>query len=162
MKTAVLFLLGLNCIFGRVTATRLATESSVWFEPNHGQVGGRTEWTARAAGAWLFLTSNEVVYALPSDGAFDPKTTRGVPNRKTTNVHMRMVGGRRVKGVGEKALGGYSNYFLGKRENEWFSGVPHFGQVRYAAVYPGIDWVFYATGGMWSMTLSSSRARIRR
>jgi hypothetical protein len=29
----------------------LAPEASVWFEPDHGQIGGRTEWTARAAGA---------------------------------------------------------------------------------------------------------------
>jgi uncharacterized protein (TIGR03437 family) len=130
----------------RLESTRLAPEASVWFEPNHGQVGGRTEWTARAAGAWLFLTSNEVVYALPPEIHFDPKKTRGVPTAKTTNVHMRIVGGRRVKGVAEKALGGYSNYFVGKHENEWFSGVPHFGQVRYPEVYPGIDVVFYATG----------------
>ena len=34
----------------RLESTRLAAEASVWFEPNHGQVGGRTEWTARAAG----------------------------------------------------------------------------------------------------------------
>ncbi len=130
----------------RLESTRLAPEASVWFEPNHGQVGGRTEWTARAAGAWLFLTSNEVVYALPPEIHFDPKKTRGVPTAKTTNVHMRIVGGRRVKGVGEKALGGYSNYFLGKHEDEWFTGVPHFGQVRFPEVYPGIDVVFYTTG----------------
>ena len=55
----------------RLESTRLAAEASVWFEPNHGQVGGRTEWTARAAGAWLFLTSNEVVYALPPESHFD-------------------------------------------------------------------------------------------
>jgi hypothetical protein len=146
MKLLLFLLLVAPALFGRITATRLAPEASVWFEPNHGQVGGRTEWTARTAGAWLFLTSNEVVYALPPEIHFDPKTTRGVPTAKTTNVHMRMVGGRRVKGVGEKALGGYSNYFLGKHENEWFSGVPHFGQVRYPEVYPGIDIVYYATG----------------
>lgn len=131
---------------GRLEPMRLAPEASVWFEPNHGQVGGRTEWTARAAGAWLFLTSNEVIYVLPPDIHFDPKKTRGVSTAKTTNVHMRIVGGQRVKGVGEKALGGYSNYFLGKHENEWFCGVPHFGQVRFPEVYPGIDVVFYSTG----------------
>jgi len=58
----------------------VASSMPIWFEPNQGQVGGRTEWTARAAGAWLFLTSNEVVYALPPEGKFDPAKTRGVPN----------------------------------------------------------------------------------
>lgn len=146
MKLALLFLTAVVALSGRVTATRRAPEASVWFEPNHGQIGGRTEWTARAAGAWLFLTSNEVVYGLPPDGTFDPKKTPGVPNLKTTNVHMRLLGARREKGTGEKPLGGYSNYFLGKHEDEWFTGVPHFGQVRYADVYPGIDVVYYATG----------------
>jgi len=118
----------------------------VWFEPNRGQVGGRTEWTSRAAGAWLFLTSNEVVYALPPEIKFDPQKTPGVPTFTTTNVHMRMVGGKRVQGVGEGAMGSYSNYFVGKHEDEWFTGVPHFERVRYAEVYPGIDVVYYATG----------------
>ncbi len=146
MKFAFLFLTAVAAVSGRITETRLAPEASVWFEPNHGQVGGRTEWTARAAGAWLFLTSNEVVYALPPEIHFDPKKTRGVPTAKTTNVHMQIVGGRQVKGVGVEARGGYSNYFLGKHENEWFTGVPHFGQVRYPEVYPGIDVVYYTTG----------------
>jgi len=124
----------------------VASSMPVWFEPNRGQVAGRTEWTTRAAGAWLFLTSNEVVYALPPEIKFDPARTRGVPSFKTTNVHMRMVGGRKIKGVGEGAMGSYSNYFVGKQEGEWFTGVPHFERVRYAAVYPGIDVVYYATG----------------
>lgn len=91
MKTAIL-ILGVTALFSRETPTRLAPEASVWFEPNHGQAGGRTEWTARAAGAWLFLTSNEVVYALPPDVNFDPKRTRGVPSAKMTNVYIRIVG----------------------------------------------------------------------
>ena len=67
--------------------------------------------------------------------------------------------------MGEEALGGYSNYFVGKHEDEWFTGVPHFGRVRFADVYPGIDLVYYSTprrGGMWSMTLLWRRGRILR
>ena len=124
----------------------VASSMPIWFEPNRGQVGGRTEWTSRVPGAWLFLTSNEVVYALPPEITFDPAKTRGVPAFTTTNVHMRMVGGRRVQGVGEGAMSSYSNYFVGKHEDEWFTGVPHFERVRYAEVYPGIDLVYYATG----------------
>ena len=92
MRTAILILGGLTALFSREIPMRLAPEASVWFEPNHGQAGGRTEWTARAAGAWLFLTSNEVVYALPPDVNFDPKKTRGVPSAKMTNVYIRIVG----------------------------------------------------------------------
>ncbi len=148
MKNFVLLLAALGLAFGaRLEKLPLPGGMGIWFEPNRGQVGGRTEWTSRAAGAWLFLTSDEVVYALAPEVKFDPAKTRGVPEAKTTNVQMRLVGGRRVKGVGEEATGGYSNYFVGKHEDEWFTGVPHFGRVRFAEVYPGIDLVYYGSGG---------------
>jgi len=114
----------------------MASSLPIWFEPNRGQMGGRTEWTSRVLGAWLFSTSNEVVSALPLEIKFDPKKTPDVPAFKTINVHMRIEGGRRVKEVGEGAMGSYSNYFVGKQEDEWITGVPHFERVRYAEVYP--------------------------
>jgi hypothetical protein len=70
------------------------------------------------SGSLAVPDSNEVVYALPPEGTFDPqRTTRGVPNLKTTNVRMRLLGTRRARGTGEKPLDGYSNDFLGKHEN---------------------------------------------
>ncbi|MDO7873132.1 PKD domain-containing protein [Hymenobacter sp. ASUV-10] len=45
---------------------------------------------------------------------------------------------------GESQLPGYSNYFLGNDKNRWASNVPGYGEVRYAALYPGIDLHFYS------------------
>jgi uncharacterized protein (TIGR03437 family) len=104
--------------------------ATVHFEPNGGQVKGRTEWMAQARGAAVYITAPEVVFALGND-----------------NVHMKLVGGRATKSDGLDPTGGYSNYFLGKTESSWFTGVPHYGSVRYANVYPGIDIVYHSQDG---------------
>ncbi|MBI1898989.1 MAG: hypothetical protein HYS04_21015 [Acidobacteria bacterium] len=45
----------------------LPRPNSVWFEPNRGQVAGRTQWVARAPGAFLYITGPEVVFAMPPE-----------------------------------------------------------------------------------------------
>src|SRR5580693_6094496 len=106
------------------------TGRSTHFEPNMGQVKGRTEWMAQARGASVYITGAEVVFALGND-----------------NAHMKFAGARAAKGTGVDPSGGYSNYFLGKTEKSWFTGVPHFGSVRYASVYPGIDVLYHSSEG---------------
>ena len=39
-----------------------------------------------------------------------------------------------------------SAYFLGNDPARWHTGVAHYGRVRYKAVYPGIDLVYYGAG----------------
>ena len=106
-----------------------ALAQSVWFEPNAGQVAGKTQWIGRSKGAYLYLKGDEVVYA----------------NQK--NVHMRLVGAN-AGPLAEKLepTGGYSNYFTGRGEKTWFTGIPHYAKLRYHDVYPGIDIVYYAAG----------------
>jgi gliding motility-associated-like protein len=45
---------------------------------------------------------------------------------------------------GEAQLPGLNNYFLGNDESRWASNVPGYGEVRYKALYPGIDLHFYS------------------
>ena len=45
---------------------------------------------------------------------------------------------------GEARLPGYNNYFLGNDQRRWASQVPGYGEVRYQALYPGIDLHFYS------------------
>ncbi len=100
------------------------------FEPNQGQVKGRTEWMAQARGACVYITGPEVVFAQGNE-----------------NAHMRFIGAsRKSKGVGIAADAAYSNYFIGSTEKTWFTGVPHYGSVRYSNVYPGIDIVYHSSG----------------
>jgi hypothetical protein len=46
----------------------------------------------------------------------------------------------RIEGDGEQS--GFSNYLVGNDPGKWRTHVPHFGEVRYRDVYPGIDLVF--------------------
>src|SRR5260370_31768657 len=88
-----------TCTFGSnlPQLSRLGTRS-VTFEPNQGQVPGKTEWIAQAASGAAFLTSTEVVLAL-------------MPERRagsTRNVHVRMIGAKeRVTGTGEQSTCAY-------------------------------------------------------
>ena len=45
---------------------------------------------------------------------------------------------------GEAQLPGYNNYFLGNDQSRWASEVPGYAEVRYQALYPGIDLHFYS------------------
>ena len=44
-----------------------------------------------------------------------------------------------VELVGEDPLPGKSNYYRGSDPAKWRVGVPHYAQIRYRALYPGID-----------------------
>ncbi len=107
----------------------LRPQATTHFEPNQGQVKGRTEWIAQAPGASVYITGPEVVFALGND-----------------NAHMHFVGASpKPKSTGAEPLGAYSNYFIGPTEKTWFTGVPQYGSVRYTNVYPGIDIVYHSS-----------------
>ena len=95
-----------------------ALAQSVWFEPNAGQVAGKTQWIGRSKGAYLYLKGDEVVYA----------------NGK--NVHLRLVGVN-AESVAEKLepTGGYSSYFTGRDEKTWFTGIPNYVRLRFTVYY---------------------------
>lgn len=97
------------------------------FEPNRGQTEPQVRYLARTARSTLWLTRKEAVLGTPH-GA----------------LRMRFEGGNRAPKIeAEDALAGRTNYFLGSDPARWQQDVPLFGQVRYRAVYPGIDAVFY-------------------
>src|SRR5579863_4380361 len=93
------------------------------FEPNQGQVAGETEWIAKAHGGTLFIKSTAVAFATADPG-------------KKPRV-MRFIGAHPAKSEGLDPSGGYSNYFTGRDEKNWHSGVPHFAKVRYKNLYKG-------------------------
>ena len=104
-------------------------QATTHFEPNQGQVKGRTEWMAQAHGAAVYITGPEVVFALGND-----------------NAHMRFVGASsKPKSTGIEPLGAYSNYFIGPTGKTWFTGIPNFASVRYSNVYPSIDIVYHSS-----------------
>lgn len=111
----------------------------LFFEKNEGQVHSEVKYLSRGAGYTLYLTADEAVFQLAQ-----PKE-----NAKVNNVlRARLLGANRsAKTVGEKEQPGRSNYFVGNDSSQWHSNIANYGRVRYEAVYPGIDLVYYGNQG---------------
>ncbi|MCP5126422.1 MAG: SBBP repeat-containing protein [Gammaproteobacteria bacterium] len=102
----------------------------IYFEPNIGQVAEDVRFLARGPSYTLFLTANEAVLALQGKAVI-----RTQLEGATRNPEPQMEGLEKLPGI--------SNYFLGNDPAKWRTKVPHYQQVRYADVYPGVDMVYY-------------------
>ena len=96
-----------------------------WFEPNRGQFAGDSLFVARTAEATVEVLAGGVRYRKGGD-----------------RLDLQWAGSTGAAAVGVDALGSKSQYLRGDR-SQWRTGVPHFARVRAAAVYPGIDAVYY-------------------
>lgn len=112
---------------------------SVYFEKNQGQSDASVKFLARAAGYNLFLTASEAVMVMtPAKSATAPVVVR-----------MALLGAdakAAVRGLG--VLPGHTTYMYGNDPKKWQIGVEQFAKVRYGAVYPGIDVVYYGKKGV--------------
>ncbi|AXC13038.1 Cell surface protein [Acidisarcina polymorpha] len=59
-------------------------------------------------------------------------------------LRMDLVGANRsLQASGSELLPGTANYFIGNDPAKWLSKLPVYAKVRYSAVYPGVDLVYY-------------------
>ncbi|OFV93426.1 MAG: hypothetical protein A3H28_16440 [Acidobacteria bacterium RIFCSPLOWO2_02_FULL_61_28] len=66
----------------------------------------------------------------------------------TTVLRMKLAGANPApRIIGLDPLPGKSNYFLGNDPAKWRTNVSNYSKVKYEAVYPGIDLVFYGHPG---------------
>jgi hypothetical protein len=123
------------------------------FEANQGQSHPTVKFLSRGRGYTLFLTPEEAVLAVMgrphAAGTADvtPAGSSGTPSRNAA-VRIRLVDGApnpKVSGV-EKLSGG-SHYFLGNDSSAWKANIPGYAKVKYQAVYPGVDLVYYGNDG---------------
>jgi uncharacterized repeat protein (TIGR01451 family) len=111
------------------------------FEPNQGQADPRAKFLARGPGYSLFLKTSGAVLAMQTAHASRPEASEQF-------VNMKLVGANPAAALtGADPLPGKSNYLIGNDRHKWHSGIPQFGGVRYASVYPGIDLIFYGNQG---------------
>ena len=111
------------------------------FEINQGQADPSVKYLAHGPGYTLWLTADQAVFALGSSGQ---PSTAPLP----AVVRLQLVGSDGAPRVwGEQPLPGRINYFLGNNPQAWHTGIPTFGQVRYANVYRGVDLVYYGHQG---------------
>ena len=71
-----------------------------------------------------------------------PPSAPSDDNERQPLLGFTVVGGRDVEGVGEGLLAGRSHHYTNDRQ---IRDIPHFTRVRFAAVYPGIDLLYYGT-----------------
>lgn len=120
-------------------ATVTVPPRPVAFEPNVGQTDTSVKYLAHSAHSTLWLTEKGAVL----------ETARG-RGRNSGNVvlNLRFAGANRAPRLeAEEPRTGVSNYFIGRDPQQWHTGVPQFGKVRYRNLYPGIDAVFYGNAG---------------
>src|SRR3954451_4099994 len=109
---------------------------SLVFEPNQGQTAPETRFVSRSGSHALLLNNQESVLLLQ------------LKNKQPETIRMRLEQANASTAIhGEAALSGHSNYFIGNNPAQWRTGIPHFGKVRYSAIYPGIDLVYYGYEG---------------
>jgi len=105
--------------------------NSVVFEPNRGQDRAGADFVAHGDGFALTLRG-------------------GRADLVSQNAHLATVldGARHsLRGEGESRLPGVVNYLKGDDRARWITGVPTYGRVKYRAVYPGVDLVYYGNAG---------------
>ena len=123
------------------------------FEANRGQAPERYSYVAHGPSYSLGLSAGEIALSLHRP---ESRSNRNLADIEAASAHaelssealsefrLRLVGASpsaRVGGLDPKP--GRSNYFIGNDPAKWQTDVPHFGKVKIAALYPGIDLVFY-------------------
>jgi hypothetical protein len=97
------------------------------FEANRGQWDPAVRYAARANGYALLLTAAGPVVAFPG----------------SQRVAIRLLDSNPAAPIEAlDPLPSHTDYFLGSRDG-WHTGIPNYSRVRYGAVYPGIDVVYY-------------------
>jgi hypothetical protein len=120
------------------------------FEAGGAAAGHR--FVCRGPGYAVSLQPSEMVLALPqtpieeSKDRFDRRRGRSGASLGTavSALRVRLLGANHdAPASALEALPTRINYFLGNDPKAWRIGVPTFARIRYEAVYPGIDLVYY-------------------
>ena len=105
------------------------------FEVNVGQAPSEIEYLARGDGYTVALTQGAAILGLRSARAHSAAAAR----LRLSLLHART----QPQLLPERQQTSVSNYFVGSDPSKWHSNIANYAAVRYAQVYPGIDWVVY-------------------
>jgi hypothetical protein len=97
------------------------------FEANQGQWDPAVLYAARSGGYELMFTASGPALTLPGSHRVDIS----LPNSNPAPA---------IEAIGK--LPTRTDYFVGAREN-WHTNIANYSRIRYAAVYPGVDVVYY-------------------
>jgi len=113
------------------------------FEANRGQASVDADFISRGPGYNLYLNARKITLALRHGRGFN-----GNENTAGDVIAIEIFDGDsncRLHGVEE--LKTQTNYLIGNQSGRWQTGVQTYGKVEYENVYPGIDLIFYGSGG---------------
>jgi uncharacterized protein (TIGR03437 family) len=115
------------------------------FEANRGQAAAAVRFIARGNGYTLNLTRSGDLLALIRSGA---KGSSANDAGSETPLKMKVAGAnRQPSSEGLEELPARVNYYIGADWRRWRSGIATYARVKYRAVYPGIDLVYYGKQG---------------
>ena len=113
------------------------------FESNQGQADPSIRFLTRSTSTGLFFKNNEVVLQGSVHPSVAVANAKSIAADQHTEIHLQWLGGRaNPEIVGEDPLARKSHYLAGAPIS-WRVNVPNYSRLRYKAVYPGIDLVFY-------------------
>src|SRR5690349_7003935 len=112
-------------------AAAAVSSPDIYFEPNLGQASARVQFVARVPAASL---------------AFAPEGVR--IDAAGANLLLRFAGAARsMRFEPLDPAPDRTSYFLGRDASRWIRNVPHYRRLAWRGIYPGIDVVFYSSGG---------------
>lgn len=142
-------ILVLSVLVSSVALAKTPAPGELSFEVNQGQTDARVKFLSRQRDSTLFLTPTEVTLQARTD---------------TVRMTLRGANGA-PEAKGEELQSARSNYFIGADRSKWRRDIPHYGRVRFANVYPGIDVVYYGKDGEleydWVVQPGANPAKIR-
>ena len=121
------------------------------FEENRGQTDRNVKFFTHGAGYSVYLGSSEAVFVhrvsvpLPE---FNPAAST-ISNMlggssAVSVVRLEWLGANSqaaVRGTGRQR--GTSNYFIGNKRSKWLTRIPHYDQVQFDDLYPGVNLVYH-------------------
>jgi hypothetical protein len=114
------------------------------FVANQGQANAQVEFVSSTGSYTLSLTDSGAMLSL--HGAVIAESTAAVQPASSTagTLHMQVLGANpESRPVGEEALAGRVNYFLGSNPAQWHTDIPSYAKVEYPNIYAGINLVYY-------------------
>jgi hypothetical protein len=113
------------------------------FEENSGQTDARVKFLARGAGYTVFLTDRDATLRLER-----PSVQAGAQAEAGSVVRIALAGANShpvAHADGSEVA--HASYFVGNDPQKWRHDVPEYARVKFDAVYPGIDLVYYGNQG---------------
>jgi hypothetical protein len=140
---------------GAASAARLkeaVKKLPLYFIENHGQVDPRVAYYVQGGDTSVYFTAAGITFTLMGPAKSEARTAREpngeaaldrlVSARERWAVKLDFVGANRdAKPAGEDQTQAVVSYFKGDRAN-WKTGLPTYGRVVYANLWPGIDLVY--------------------